>query len=442
MEHNVFISYSSNDKAVADAIVSNLESRGIRCWYAPRDIPQGEDWASAISDAISHSQIMLLVFSKDANRAHRVLDELKLALSEKIKVLPFRIENIDPSGEMRLYLASPQWLDAFSPSWKSHLNNLVETVERMLDAKQAGGEKLIKDGDKIGLSSIRGLLGENKKIVIAAVVAGFITISLVVLGLAYILGLFSGSTERALTPVFSQVVLETEMPTLAPTAFPQPTTTLSPTSEPTPIPSATLTPESFIKSIDETTGWDHYDYYQDGFAISIPPSWVAFNLNAEDFTMMLDLFENTNPELAEVYTSDAIQNMIASGIKFMAIDASQESMGSGNPTNMNLLIADLPLDIDLRAYIDLTLGQLKQMLGENIQITEKTVYVSGIEAVRLTYSTFVNNIQGNPQEVQFIQYIFLDGRTQVILTFTVNKGLYPANISLIEDIVESFEYIQ
>jgi hypothetical protein len=184
MEHNVFISYSSNDKAVADEIVSNLDSRGIRCWYAPRDIPQGEDWASAISDAISHSQIMLLVFSKDANRAHRVLDELKLALSEKIKVLPFRIENIVPSGEMRLHLASPQWLDAFSPSRKSHLNNLVETVERMLDAKQAGGKKLIKDGDKIGLSSIRELLGENKKIMIASVVAGFITISLVVLGLA------------------------------------------------------------------------------------------------------------------------------------------------------------------------------------------------------------------------------------------------------------------
>ena len=442
MEHSVFVSYSSNDKAVADAIVSNLESRGIRCWYAPRDIPQGEDWASAISDAISHSQIMLLIFSKDANRAHRVLDELNLALSEKIKVLPFRIENIDPSGEMRLKLASRQWLDAFSPSWRSHLDKLVETVERMLDAEQAGGEKLIEGGDKIGSSFISGLLGGNKKILIAAVVAGFITISLVVLGLAYILGLFSGSTEPALTPVFTQEVLETEIPTLAPTESRQPTATLSPTSEPTPIPSATLTPESFIKSIDETTGWDHYDYDQDGFAISIPPSWVAFNLNAEDFTMMLDQFENTNPELADVYTSNAIQNMITSGIKFMTVDASQESIGSGNPTNMNLLIADLPMDIALQTYIDLNTAQLKQILGESLQITEKTVYVSGIEAVQLTYSAFMNDVQGNPQEVQFIQYIFLDGRTQVILTFNINKGLYPANISLIEDIVQSFEYIK
>ena len=442
MEHNVFISYSSSDKAIADTIVSSLESRGISCWYAPRDIPQGEDWANAISDAISHSNIMLLIFSKNSNGAHRVLDELKLALSKKIKILPFRIENLDPSGEMRLHLASQHWLDGFSPSWKSHLDKLFETVEQMLDAKVVGGEKLIEEGDKISTSSIMRLLGRNKKIVIAAVAAGFITISLVVLGFVYIWGLLSGSTEPTPAPVFTQVVLETEVPTLAPTASPQPTTTLSPTSEPTPIPTATLIPESFIKSIDETTGWDHYDYYQDGFAISIPPSWVAFNLKAEDFAMMLDLVEDTNPELAEVYNSTVIQNMVASGIKFMAVDASQESMGAGNATNMNLLIADLPMEFALRDYIDLNITQLKQILGENLQITEKTVYVSGIEAVQLTYSTFINDIQGNPQEVQFIQYIFLDGRTQVILTFNISKGLYPANISLIEDIVQSFEYVK
>lgn len=440
MKHNVFISYSSIDKSIADTIVSSLESRGISCWYAPRDIPQGEDWASAISDAISNSKIMLLIFSKNANGAHRVLDELKLALAKETIILPFRIENLDPSGEMRLHLASQHWLDGFSPSWRAHLDKLVETIERMLNEEQAGGEKLIKEGHKIGTSSIRELLGGNKKIMIAAVVAGFITISLIVLGFVYILGLFSSSAEP--TPIFTQVILETEKPTLAPTAPPQPTATLSPTSEPTPIPTATLSPESFIKSIDETTGWDHYDYYQDGFAISIPPSWVAFNLKAEDFAMMLDLVRETNPEIADIYNSQVIQNMVASGIKFMAIDASQESMGAGNATNMNLLISNLPMEIALQDYIDLNIAQLKQILGENLQIAEKTVNVSGIEAVQLSYSTFMNDIQGNPQEVQFIQYLLLDGRTQVVLTFNISKTLYPANIKLIEDIAQSFDYMK
>ena len=35
-ELDVFISYSTKNKSVADAIVSNFENNGIRCWYAPR----------------------------------------------------------------------------------------------------------------------------------------------------------------------------------------------------------------------------------------------------------------------------------------------------------------------------------------------------------------------------------------------------------------------
>ena len=34
MAHDVFISYSTKDKVIADAICANLENRGIRCWIA------------------------------------------------------------------------------------------------------------------------------------------------------------------------------------------------------------------------------------------------------------------------------------------------------------------------------------------------------------------------------------------------------------------------
>ena len=44
MAHDVFISYSHKDKAVADAIVARLEQDNCRCWYAPRDIAPGADW--------------------------------------------------------------------------------------------------------------------------------------------------------------------------------------------------------------------------------------------------------------------------------------------------------------------------------------------------------------------------------------------------------------
>ncbi|MCJ7625258.1 MAG: toll/interleukin-1 receptor domain-containing protein [Anaerolineaceae bacterium] len=44
MSHDIFISYSSKDKIIADAAVAALEKNDIRCWYAPRDISPGAEW--------------------------------------------------------------------------------------------------------------------------------------------------------------------------------------------------------------------------------------------------------------------------------------------------------------------------------------------------------------------------------------------------------------
>jgi TIR domain len=61
MAHEVFISYSSKDKSVADAICYTLEANGLRCWIAPRDILPGMNWGSSIIDAIATSRVMMLV---------------------------------------------------------------------------------------------------------------------------------------------------------------------------------------------------------------------------------------------------------------------------------------------------------------------------------------------------------------------------------------------
>jgi hypothetical protein len=132
MAHDVFVSYSSKDKTVADAIVAALENNHIRCWYAPRDIKSGEDWGKAITTAIEASRVFLVVFSAHANRSQRVLDEVNLAISQRAAIIPFRIEDLEPDGAMKLHLSSRHWLDAYEPSWQSHLKKLVNNVSANL----------------------------------------------------------------------------------------------------------------------------------------------------------------------------------------------------------------------------------------------------------------------------------------------------------------------
>lgn len=128
MAHDVFVSYSKEDKVIADSIVSTLESNKIRCWYAPRDIKPGADWGKEISNSIKSSKIFVLVFSSSSNKSQRVLDELNLAILKEVIIIPFRTENLEPTDAMLLHLSSRHWLDAYDPSWEKYLNKLIKVV--------------------------------------------------------------------------------------------------------------------------------------------------------------------------------------------------------------------------------------------------------------------------------------------------------------------------
>ena len=51
MAHDVFISYSSQDKTIADAICAGLEAAKIRCWIAPRDMLPGVPYGESLGEA-------------------------------------------------------------------------------------------------------------------------------------------------------------------------------------------------------------------------------------------------------------------------------------------------------------------------------------------------------------------------------------------------------
>jgi hypothetical protein len=136
MAYDAFISYSNQDKAIADAACTILESSGIRCWIAPRDVPPGSRWAAAIIDAIEKCKVMVLIFSSQANISNQIHREVERAVSKGIAILPLRIEDVSPSSSMEYFLGSIHWLDALSPPLEQHLQRLAEAVRSYLELKQ------------------------------------------------------------------------------------------------------------------------------------------------------------------------------------------------------------------------------------------------------------------------------------------------------------------
>jgi DNA-directed RNA polymerase subunit RPC12/RpoP len=124
----VFISYCQADKAVALAICDALESGGLACWIAPRNIAPGSDWTTAIVTAIAECQSLVLVFSSKTNQSDHVPREVLHALERRRHIFPFRIENVAPTGAIAYPLLGVQWLDAFEPPMDAHIASLVAQI--------------------------------------------------------------------------------------------------------------------------------------------------------------------------------------------------------------------------------------------------------------------------------------------------------------------------
>ena len=167
MGYDIFVSYSTNDKHFVDALVNKLEGSGIRCWYAPRDIPAGTTWPAAITAAIKESALMLLVFSESANISQEVSKELTLASSHKRLVVPVRIENVPPNAEMEYHLVNRHWLDVYGLEVDAAIGSIMESLRNYADMlhgtlpppEQGGANPLAAAARRRGERSFMGKKG-------------------------------------------------------------------------------------------------------------------------------------------------------------------------------------------------------------------------------------------------------------------------------------------
>ncbi len=135
MPAQVFICYSTEDQAIANAVCDRLEAGGIKCWIAPRDPVPGLPYSEQIVHAIAQSAVVLLILSARSNVSRAVLGEIELAANRRKIILPLRIEDVAPSESLEYYIRSVHWHDAFASHRETQLDALVARVEALLGAE-------------------------------------------------------------------------------------------------------------------------------------------------------------------------------------------------------------------------------------------------------------------------------------------------------------------
>jgi hypothetical protein len=128
----VFLSYASQDAAVANAVVENLEKHGCKCWIAPRDVAPGSKYADEIVGAINDAKVFVLVLSEHGVASAHVGRELERAASKRRRIIVLRTDAAPLTRSFEYFLSESQWIDVAALGVQAALSKLTQAVRQRL----------------------------------------------------------------------------------------------------------------------------------------------------------------------------------------------------------------------------------------------------------------------------------------------------------------------
>ena len=81
--YSCFISHSTQDKDFAERIYADLQSKGVRCWFAPEDLKIGDKFRTCIDEAIRIYDKLMIVLSENSINSEWVEKEVETAFEKE-----------------------------------------------------------------------------------------------------------------------------------------------------------------------------------------------------------------------------------------------------------------------------------------------------------------------------------------------------------------------
>ncbi len=210
---DVFISYSSKDKEVADALCAQIEQQGYSCWIAPRDILPGEDWARSINTAITAAKVFIVIYSRNSCESSQVPKEIGIAGARDLSIIPYKIDDTPLSGDFEYYLLGCHWVAAEPSKGDYKIAELSAAIERVV-ARREGREPAAVTitnnyaGDNNSVINVQQKPSSGTALKIAVVAA----VSLLAVAIVIIILLLTGreKEDNSSQPYLSQPVVTAE----------------------------------------------------------------------------------------------------------------------------------------------------------------------------------------------------------------------------------------
>lgn len=143
--YSCFISYSTKNTDFAERLYADLQSRDVRCWFAPESLKIRDKFRQRIDESIRHYDKLLLILSECSISSPWVEDEVESALERenrenRLVLFPIRIDD-------SIFTCNQAWAASLKRQrhigdfvdWKDH-DSYLKAFNRLmndLEAKQA-----------------------------------------------------------------------------------------------------------------------------------------------------------------------------------------------------------------------------------------------------------------------------------------------------------------
>jgi hypothetical protein len=140
-----FLSYSSKDQQLVDRLYADLQSKGVRCWYASHELRPGDYYRHRIEESIRVSDKLVLILSEHSVESEWVEREVDTALKRegtmdmtKQVLFPLRLDDA-------VMISEKDWVKSLRyhrhiadfTGWKQH-DTYLKQFERLLSHLKTG----------------------------------------------------------------------------------------------------------------------------------------------------------------------------------------------------------------------------------------------------------------------------------------------------------------
>ena len=149
-----FFSYSREDSEFALRLAEDLKAAGANVWIDQIDIHPGEEWDSAVEEAVAKAPRMLLILSPASVKSKNVRNEISFALDENKVIIPVLFRDCT----VPLQLHRVQHID-FRTKYDNGLKSLLHAL-RVPQSSVASPASSRKEGAQVpieGSAAIRPL---------------------------------------------------------------------------------------------------------------------------------------------------------------------------------------------------------------------------------------------------------------------------------------------